>query len=72
MKTACENLNGSELNGRHIKLIEKSDASERSRKRSPSIGSRSRSRSRSPRARSADNDSTIKGAGMDIDEGRAF
>ena len=71
MKTACENLNGSELNGRHIKLIEKAEASKRSRKRSPSIGSRTRSRS--PRARSADNnDSIIKGAGMDIDEGRAF
>ena len=50
MKTAFEKLDGSELNGRHIKLTEKAEASKRSPKRSPSIGSRARSRS--PRARS--------------------
>ena len=63
MKAALH-LNGSELNGRHIKVIEKAEAS----KRSCSVGSRSRSRSPRSRSRSADNhdDSTVEEAEMGI------
>ena len=61
MKAALH-LNGSELNGRHIKVIEKADASKRSR----SEGSRVRSRSPRSRSRSADNhdDLTVEEAEM--------
>ena len=61
MKAALH-LNGSELNGRHIKVIEKAEAS----KRSCSVGSRARSRSPRSRSRSADNhdDLTVEEAEM--------
>ena len=59
MKAALH-LNGSELNGRHIKVTEKAEAS----KRSCSVGSRSpRSKSRS--AENHD-DSTVEEAEMSI------
>ena len=59
MKTALRRLNGSELNGNHIKLIEEAEATKSSR----SVESRVRSRSPISRSRSP---------GMGIDEGIAF